>query len=194
MLEVFKNLDVLQILRVGLAGLCFLLSLLAFFLIYREQSREGKPRAGITRAIYTFMGVNLVTAFLVGAVGLVATHQEKKASDIPTEVPIIGKLEEPEAKEYSVIFEGMIGMAQIMDGGFFEQKCPKNVNAVILEFGRAGVVPERFPVYLDQVSDKPLTFKLTHPPPIGSQRVPRPTTDATQIAPTTDQLPPLQIK
>jgi len=37
MLDVFKNLDVLEILRLGLAGLCFLLSLLAFFLIYREQ-------------------------------------------------------------------------------------------------------------------------------------------------------------
>jgi hypothetical protein len=194
MLDVFKNLDVLEILRLGLAGLCFLLSLLAFFLIYREQGREGKPREGITRAIYTFMAVNLVTAVIVGAVGLVTTHEAKKASDTPTEVPIKGQLEEPEAKEYSVIFKGMIGMAQIMDGGFFEQKCPKNVNAVILEFGRAGVVPEQFPLYLDQLSDKPLIFKLAHSAETGSQRVSKPAIDSAQIAPTTEQLPPLQIK
>jgi hypothetical protein len=194
MLDVFKNLDVLEILRLGLAGLCFLLSLLAFFLIYREQGREGMPRVGITRAIYTFMAVNLVTAIIVGTVGLVATHQAKKANDLPIEVPIKGQLEEPEAKEYSVIFKGMIGMAQIMDGGFFEQKCPKNVNAVILEFGRAGVVPEQFPLYLDQLSDKPLIFKLAHSAETGSQRVSKPAIDTTQIAPTTEQLPPLQIK
>jgi hypothetical protein len=191
MLDIFKNLDVLGILRLGLAGLCFLLSLLAFFLIYREQGREGMPRAGITRAIYTFMAVNLVTAIIVGTVGLVTTQQTKKGN---TEVPIKGQLEEPEAKKYSVIFKGMIGMAQIMDGGFFEQKCPKNVNAVILEFGRAGVVPEQFPLYLDQLSDKPLIFKLAHLAETGSQRVAKPAIDSAQIAPTTEQLPPLQIK
>ena len=194
MLDIFKNLDVLGILRVGLAGLCFLLSLLAFFLIYREQGREGMPRVGITRAIYTFMAVNLVTAIIVGTVGLVATQQTKKANGLPAEVPIKGQLEEPEAKEYSVIFKGMIGMAQIMDGGFFEQNCPKNVNAVILEFGRAGVAPEQFPLYLDQLSDKPLIFKLAHAAVTGSQRVAKPAIDSAQIAPTTEQLPPLQIK
>ncbi len=194
MLDVFKNLDVLGILRLGLAGLCFLLSLLAFFLIYREQGREGLPRVGIIRAIYTFMAVNLVTAIIVGTVGLVTTQQTKKGNDQPTEVPIKGQLEEPQAKEYSVIFKGMIGMAQIMDGGFFEQQCPKNVNAVILEFGRAGVAPEQFPVYLDQLSDKPLIFKLAHPAETGGQRVSKPTIDSTQIAPTNEQLPPLQIK
>jgi hypothetical protein len=194
MLDIFKNLDVLGILRVGLAGLCFLLSLLAFFLIYREQGREGMPRVGITRAIYTFMAVNLVTAIIVGTVGLVATQQTKKANGLPAEVPIKGQLEEPEAKEYSVIFKGMIGMAQIMDGGFFEQNCPKNVNAVILEFGRAGVAPEQFPLYLDQLSDKPLIFKLAHTAVTGSQRVAKPAIDSAQIAPTTEQLSPLQLK
>jgi hypothetical protein len=191
MLDVFKNLDILGILRLGLAGLCFLLSLLAFFLIYREQGRDGMPRVGITRAIYTFMAVNLVTAIIVGTVGLAATQQTKKGT---TEVPIKGQLEEPEAKQYSVIFKGMIGMAQIMDGGFFEQKCPSDVNALILEFGRAGEVPEQFPIYLDQLSDKPLVFRLNHSAVTISQRVAKPVIDSAQIAPTTEQLPPLQIK
>jgi hypothetical protein len=51
-------LDVVVFPGVGLAGLCFLLSLLAFWLIQREQQREGDPRHGILRAIYTFMIIN----------------------------------------------------------------------------------------------------------------------------------------
>ena len=57
----FGPLDVVQILRVGLAGLCLLLSLLAFWLIQREQQREGDPRHGILRAIYTFMIINMLS-------------------------------------------------------------------------------------------------------------------------------------
>jgi hypothetical protein len=63
----FENLNVVQILRVGLAGLCFLLSLLAFWLIQREQQRTGSPRRGILRAIYSFMALNLLAALLVSA-------------------------------------------------------------------------------------------------------------------------------
>jgi len=62
---IFKDLNVVEILRVGLGGLCFLLSLLAFWLIWREQGREGAPRKGILRAIYSFMIANLISAILV---------------------------------------------------------------------------------------------------------------------------------
>jgi hypothetical protein len=61
----FGELNVVEILRVGVAGLCFLLSLLAFWLIQREQQRIGDPRRDILRAIYTFMALNLVAAVLV---------------------------------------------------------------------------------------------------------------------------------
>jgi hypothetical protein len=74
---ILKDLDVVEILRVGLGGLCFLLSLLAFWLIWREQSREGAPRKGILRAIYSFMIANLVSAILVALVAqLVPQRQE----------------------------------------------------------------------------------------------------------------------
>jgi len=62
---IFKDLNVLEILRVGLGGLCFLLALLAFWLIWREQGRQGTPRKGILRAVYVFMGVNFAAALLV---------------------------------------------------------------------------------------------------------------------------------
>ncbi len=69
MFKAFTNLNVLEILRVGLAGLCFLLSLLAFWLIEREQRRPSSPRKGILHAIYTFMSVNFLTAVLVAVAG-----------------------------------------------------------------------------------------------------------------------------
>jgi len=69
MFKALGNLNVLEILRVGLAGLCFLLSLLAFWLIQREQQRSSSPRKGILHAIYIFMSLNLVSAVLVGVAG-----------------------------------------------------------------------------------------------------------------------------
>jgi hypothetical protein len=64
-----SDLQVVDILRVGLSGLCFLLSLLAFWLISREQSRQGSPRERILRATYVFMVANLVAAILVAISG-----------------------------------------------------------------------------------------------------------------------------
>jgi len=81
MLNAFNNINVLEILRVGLAGLCFLLSLLAFWLIHREQQRAANPRKGILRAIYTFMGVNFLTAVLVAAAGYLTPQQRATASE-----------------------------------------------------------------------------------------------------------------
>src|SRR5271165_352434 len=80
MIETLTNLNVLEILRVGLAGLCFLLSLLAFWLIQREQQRPVAPRKGILRAIYVFMSVNFLTAMLVGVAGYFAPEQQASAS------------------------------------------------------------------------------------------------------------------
>ncbi len=75
MIKALTNLNVLEILRVGLAGLCFLLSLLAFWLIQREQQRASAPRKGILQAIYTFMSVNFLTAVLVAVAGYFGPHQ-----------------------------------------------------------------------------------------------------------------------
>lgn len=66
---IFENLNVLEILRVGLSGLLFLLSFLAYRLIELEQKREGSPRRGIIRTIYVFMGANFLGAVLVAVAG-----------------------------------------------------------------------------------------------------------------------------
>lgn len=76
MKSIFENLNVLEILRVGLSGLLFLLSFLAYRLIDREQQRVGAPRKGILRTIYIFMGVNLLGAVLVATAGYFGLRQE----------------------------------------------------------------------------------------------------------------------
>jgi hypothetical protein len=79
MVNPFTSLNVPEILRVGIAGLCFLLSLLSFWLVQREQQQEGDPRKGILQAIYTFMIVNLVTAALVAASGYLGARLPNKS-------------------------------------------------------------------------------------------------------------------
>jgi hypothetical protein len=76
MFRMLTNLNVLEILRLGLAGLCFLLSVLAFWLIHLEQRRSGDPRRGILQAIYIFMGLNLLASALVGATSYFAPSQQ----------------------------------------------------------------------------------------------------------------------
>jgi hypothetical protein len=75
MFKMLYNLNVLEILRLGLAGFCFLLSVLAFWLIHLEQGRTGNPRKGILHAIYTFMGLNLLASAMVGATSYFAPSQ-----------------------------------------------------------------------------------------------------------------------
>src|SRR5215469_17736827 len=64
---IFQGPNILEILRLGLAGLCFLLSLLAFWLIYNEQRRESGPRKGVLHAVYAFIALNMVLALGVVA-------------------------------------------------------------------------------------------------------------------------------
>ena len=65
-----------EILQTGLAGLCFLLALLAFRLISQEQKRDANPRKGILRTIYLFIAANFVTAVLVGAAALLERRSD----------------------------------------------------------------------------------------------------------------------
>jgi hypothetical protein len=76
-----ENLNVVEILRVGLGGFCFLLSLLAFWLIRQEQQRSSAPRKGILNGIYTFMAVNLVSAVLVAGLGYVEQQRTASAAE-----------------------------------------------------------------------------------------------------------------
>lgn len=57
------NLNIIEILKVGLPGLVFLLALLSFNLLSKESTRDH-PRPSLLKAIRNFMYVNIVLATL----------------------------------------------------------------------------------------------------------------------------------
>jgi hypothetical protein len=58
-----ENLNIIEILKVGLPGLVFLLALLSFNLLSKEGARDH-PRLSLLKAIRNFMYVNIVLATL----------------------------------------------------------------------------------------------------------------------------------
>lgn len=65
---IIESLPILEILKLGLVGLTFLLCLLSFILLYTEQKRKGDPRKKIIVSIYVYMGLTFF--FFIGNVGL----------------------------------------------------------------------------------------------------------------------------
>lgn len=61
-----ENLNVIEILKVGLPGLVFLLALLSFNLLSKEQGKDH-PRLSLLKAIRSFMYVNIALAALTMA-------------------------------------------------------------------------------------------------------------------------------
>lgn len=58
-----ENLDIVSILKVGLPGLVFLLSMLSFRLLTKEQEKD-QPSDGILSSIKIFMCINVALAVL----------------------------------------------------------------------------------------------------------------------------------
>jgi hypothetical protein len=72
--DFFLQNQVVEILRFGLTGLCFLFSLLAFYLLQREQKIE-RPRKSILKNIRFFTTLNFISALLVATFSLIAKPQ-----------------------------------------------------------------------------------------------------------------------
>ncbi len=97
---------VVDILRVGLSGLCFLLAYLGYRLIGKEQVRIGSPRRGILRIIQLFIASNLAAGVLCAVSGYVAQRpapacsQELSGSYVPDSTSFVVDLEQwqPEGK------------------------------------------------------------------------------------------------
>jgi hypothetical protein len=62
--------DIVEILKIGLPGLVFLLSLLSYQLLSKEQQKP-KPSATILRSIKQFMYINIFLALLTASAPLV---------------------------------------------------------------------------------------------------------------------------
>ncbi|MES9971575.1 MAG: hypothetical protein ABW092_16200 [Candidatus Thiodiazotropha sp.] len=59
----WMNMDVLRILQIGVIGLGFLLAVLAYFLLAKEQ-KQKTPRTDILKSIYVFMSFSLLLCLL----------------------------------------------------------------------------------------------------------------------------------
>lgn len=70
--------DPVAILKVGVSGLIFFLSLWSYRLISKEQERTGTPRKGILNTIYIFLGANFLFATLVAVSSFVQTQSDGK--------------------------------------------------------------------------------------------------------------------
>jgi hypothetical protein len=58
-----KELNVVQILQIGVIGLGFLLAVLAYNLLTKEQ-KQSKPRADILKSVYVFMSFSVVLCII----------------------------------------------------------------------------------------------------------------------------------
>lgn len=58
-----KNINVVDILQIGVIGLGFLLAFLAYYLLTKEQKQE-KPRSAILNSIYVFMFFSVVLCII----------------------------------------------------------------------------------------------------------------------------------
>ena len=63
--------DIVAILQLGLSGLAFLLMLLCFYLLYREQSGPGDVRPEMINSIDRFRRSCLVLAVIIGAFAII---------------------------------------------------------------------------------------------------------------------------
>jgi len=72
------NMNIVEILKIGLPGLVFLLSALSFKLLSKEQGKEH-PNAGMLNSIKMFMSINVVLAVLTMASPIIDNMLAKKS-------------------------------------------------------------------------------------------------------------------
>lgn len=83
MLDILKgadmdNLDIIGILKLGLPGLVFLLSVLSYWLLANEQ-KKSSPSNSVLKAIKQFMYINIVLALLTVAAPFVENRYFPKS-------------------------------------------------------------------------------------------------------------------
>jgi hypothetical protein len=90
------GLPVLEILKLGASGFCFLLAFLGYLLLRKEQSR-GQIRSGMVSAIHNFLNFSIVLGALVAAAALIPVL--KRPPQVTTEhAPSV-----PYAEEYPAV-------------------------------------------------------------------------------------------
>ncbi len=131
-MESIAGLPIVDILRVGLSGLCFLLAFLAYQLIGKEQERGGSPRRGILRIIQVFIASNLLAGILCAISGYIVR------SPVPTCTPELVGSYVPDSVFFIVDLEGWQpegkGPVVVTRADHVRKITPKNEDYVIPYF------------------------------------------------------------
>jgi len=76
-----ENLNIIEILKLGLTGLVFLLALLSFKLLSQEQNSKNEPREIIIKTINRFMTMSIILTLLVGSFSLFDISKKSKQTE-----------------------------------------------------------------------------------------------------------------
>jgi hypothetical protein len=109
-----------------------------------------------------------------------------------SKIKISGIVDAPDAANYTVTYNGALGLVYSDNGGNFEEEVPEDVNLFVLEIAKGGAAPERFNVYPHKVKEWPVKCKLH--PAAATSVVQTPETNDSQIAKVPKELPPLQTQ
>jgi hypothetical protein len=129
-----------------------------------------------------------IALFLVAAGCFWLALDHAKASKIK----ISGIVDAPDAADYTVTYNGALGLVYSDNGGNFEEEVPEDVDLFVLEIAKGGAAPERFNVYPRKVKEWPVKCKLHSTAATSVIRTPE--TNDSQIAKVPKQLPPLQTQ
>lgn len=107
---------------------------------------------------------------------------------------VSGILDDPNAKDYTVMYTGVMGVVYPDDKGEFEQEVPEDVHLVVLEIAKGGKEPQKFPLYPAKETQWPVKCSLRAT--AGTSASPAPTfkVDPAQVATVEKELPPLKAQ
>lgn len=127
-----QNLDVVQILGLGVIGLGFLLALLAYWLLRQEQAREN-PNPAVLRAIYLFMGFSIVLCLI----GIVSQYVDGGRISREEHNGVLKVKEARISEQDQTIHQQAIQLARF-NADFHEAECPNTSGPFSPVFGQTG--------------------------------------------------------
>lgn len=107
---------------------------------------------------------------------------------------VSGILTDPDAKDYTVAYTGVMGVAYPDNTGQFEQEVPEDVHLVVLEIAKGGKEPQKFPLYPSKEKEWPVKFELKAPTGPSATPAAKLEVNPAQVAEVGKALPPLKAQ
>jgi hypothetical protein len=107
---------------------------------------------------------------------------------------VSGILTDPDAKDYTVAYTGVMGIVYPDNSGQFEQEVPEDVHLVVLEIAKGGEEPQKFPLYPSREKEWPVKFELKASNSPSATPGPKLEVNPAQVAEVSKALPPLKAQ